>query len=91
MSDLGVWSPLDIAREAKLDSFQIDKIMSQSNPEEKYSQLKRIFLDMGIDGIIYKNEIEDAGIDSYIVFNEDQIIITSDFDIRLSNEPRFVR
>ncbi|WP_152490498.1 hypothetical protein [Vibrio fluvialis] len=91
MSDLGVWSPLDIAREAKLDSFQIDKIMSQSNPEEKYSQLKRIFLDMGIDGIIYTNEVEDTGIDSYIVFSEDQIIITSDFDIRLSNEPQLVR
>lgn len=86
MSDLGVWSPLDIAREAKLDSFQVDIIMSQSNLEEKYSQLKRIFLDMGIDGIIYKNEIEDTGVDSYIVFSEDQIIITSEFGMTLSNE-----
>ncbi|MDG2756005.1 hypothetical protein R7P80_03145 [Vibrio sp. 2092] len=91
MSDLGVWSPLDIAREAKLDSSQVDKIMSQTNLEEKYSQLKRIFLDMGVDGIIYKNQIEDSGIDSYIVFSEDQIFITSEFDITLSNEPRFVR
>lgn len=73
LSDLGVWPPFGIAQEAKFSPVEINKVMEKENNFERYRAIREILTQKGYDGIVYRNEVENVGTDSYIAFESTQI------------------
>lgn len=73
LPDLGLWLPGDIINALPLNEVKRKEGRSVSNNRDKLAWCRSTIMDMGFDGIRYKNHVEDAGSTSYIVFSNDQI------------------
>ena len=73
LPDLGTWGVWDIVRalpNGTLSDAEKSAIMAAEN---RYAKLRKTLLDKGLDGVVYRNEVEDKGNDSYIAFSPNQI------------------
>jgi hypothetical protein len=79
MKDLGTWGLQNVLRElpaqAKLTPEQTDAVYEAYNrsDEEAWGLLKSILSEKGYDGIVYANQVEHRGKDSFIAFYPEQI------------------
>ena len=74
LPDLGTWASTEIASFAGLGHEFIDSLHNfHDAEEERYATIRRELKSRGYDGIVYTNETEDPGSDSYIAFDPDQI------------------
>jgi len=62
----------------KITSDERDLIIS-TNEEKRNSQLVNVLKNKGYDGMVYKNCHEDAGKDSYIIFDSSQVVSSLEF------------
>lgn len=73
LPDLGTWSAWDIVRALPDGTLSESERAAIMDANDRYSELRETLLDKGIDGVIYRNEVEDKGSDSYIAFKPEQI------------------
>lgn len=73
MPDLGVWSADLIAKELKIEPYQYETMSDMNCEQDKLDFLKSIIFERGYDSIVYKNEVENSGIDSFIALSNDQL------------------
>jgi hypothetical protein len=78
LPDLGVWPAQEIAKEANFNENEMRKVSQAKDLQGQYREVQRILKQKGFDGIVYRNEVEDVGSDSWIAFNQNQIRIIED-------------
>ncbi|MFS1430219.1 hypothetical protein LMH73_024675 [Vibrio splendidus] len=84
LPDLGLWSAYDIAILSGFDANEVHQVMSCNDPQEQYSEVIKRLEMRGYDGIIYRNEVENAGSDSFIVFHSEQILDRNSYQLSVS-------
>lgn len=73
LPDLGVWPAQEIAKEAGFSEQEMERVVEAGTAEQQYAAVRAILESKGFDGIVYRNEVEHAGEDSYIAFRSEQI------------------
>lgn len=73
LPDLGLWSARDIAAHLPLAEQDKQLFWSQAGEIAQYAFLKDWLITRGINGIVYENVVEHAGVDSYIVLRSEDI------------------
>jgi hypothetical protein len=73
LPDLGVWPAQEIAKESGFNRTEMDRVANADNINAQYEEVRSILEGKGYDGIIYRNEVEHTGEDSYIAFRSNQI------------------
>jgi len=73
LPDLGVWPAQGIAKEAGFNRAEMDRVGKAGDVSDQYSEVRRILQEKGYDGIVYRNEVENTGEDSWIAFSPTQI------------------
>lgn len=73
LPDLGVWPAQEIAKEAGFSKQEMEQVVEADTAEQQYAAVRAILEAKGFDGIVYRNEVEHAGEDSYIAFRPEQI------------------
>ena len=61
----------------KLDGFNADR-GNDTLKDEVYREIRKVLEENGYDGIVYRNDFEDAGHDSYIAFRPEQVKSATD-------------
>ena len=92
LPDLGTWGALAIVRALPDGTLSESDRATIMDADDRYAKLREVLLNKGIDGFVYRNEVEDKGRDSYITFSPTQIKsaisntgeFSEDPDIRLS-------
>lgn len=73
LPDLGGWSAWSVIQalpDGTLTADEIERVMSS---DDRDASLRGVLIEKGIDGVVYTNEVEDPGSESFIVFSADQI------------------
>lgn len=73
LPDLGVWPAQEIAKESGFTMKERDAVALAGDERAQYAKVREILMAKGYDGIVYTNQVEDVGTDSYIVFDPTQI------------------
>ena len=73
LSDLGVWPAQGIANASGFSKSEMNEVYDSGDADAQYETVKRILESKGYDGIVYTNEVEHTGSDSFIAFNPTQI------------------
>lgn len=73
LPDLGVWPAQEIAKEAGFTRGELYRVVQATGDAKQQEVVKEILKERGHDGIVYENEVEERGSDSYIVFDPTQI------------------
>ena len=84
LPDLGIWSSEIIANELSLSGQQREEMALCHNETDKFDYLKSLIFEMGYDSVVYKNEVEAKGHDSYIALKDDQILYPEEMEIEVS-------
>ncbi len=88
LPDLGVWSAQEIAKESGFSASEIASVAEAGSQHEQYAKVREILSARGYDGILYTNEVEDMGSDSYIAFSPTQIKSVNNRGTFDANDPR---
>jgi hypothetical protein len=84
MQDLGTWSAQSILANMPNTNVREHKLHLAESNEAAFEIVRKAIINQGYDSIVYENAVEDPGSDSYIVFNQAQILdmgpkITTEF------------
>ncbi|WP_455233387.1 ADP-ribosyltransferase-containing protein [Geopseudomonas aromaticivorans] len=80
MRDLGVWPAQEIAREAGFSADELRAVAEAGDADAQYAEVRRRLEAKGYDGIVYTNEVEHIGSESFIAFRPEQIKSAFDND-----------
>ena len=95
LKDLGLWHPMAIIRamaesgaisEEQRQKIVNDFYMEERTREHGFKTVKKLIKDAGYDSVVYENQTEGIGEDSYIVFDSNQI--KSVFNQSPTSDPR---
>lgn len=75
LPDLGVWPAMEIAEHAGFSEAEREQVDGAQTLAGKYEVVRTILKARGHDGIVYTNEVENPGGDSFIAFDPDQIYL----------------
>ncbi len=82
LNDLGQWHPYPIAMAAGFDADEMSRLNEHvgvgKGSGDAYGVVRDILISKGHDGIVYKNEVEDQGSSSFIIFDSSQVEIINE-------------
>lgn len=74
MKNHGLWSPDSIIKDECFTKSELELFYAIDGEDDKNLYIQQCLKNKGYDAIIYKNEVEGNGHDSFIVFNDNQVI-----------------